>query len=75
MRMGGTEESVVYLAYAYSALAQSKVKNHDMVSDTGADRFIFHSINRFINLDLYFRSPSEQPTVPAISLLDTVVML
>lgn len=39
------EESVVYLANAYSALAQSKVKNHDMVSDTGADRFIFHSIN------------------------------
>lgn len=44
------EASIMYLANAYSAIAQSTVKNHDMVSDTGADRFIFHSINQFINL-------------------------
>lgn len=43
-------EQVVYLANAYSALAQHKTKNHDMVSDSGADCFIFNSIKQFINL-------------------------
>lgn len=44
------DERVVYLANAYSAVAQSPVKSQDMVSDTGADRFIFHSIEWFSNL-------------------------
>lgn len=41
---------VVYFANVYSAMAQSSTKCDDMISDSGADRFIFHSIKRFINL-------------------------
>lgn len=40
----------VYFSNAYSAVAQSTTKSHDMVSDTGADRFIFHSLEHFINM-------------------------
>lgn len=43
-------DHTVYFANAYSAMAQSTIKSEDMVSDTGADRFIFHSINSFVNL-------------------------
>lgn len=35
--------NVVYFANAYLAIAQSQVKSNDMISDSGADRFIFHS--------------------------------
>lgn len=44
------QDQVVYFANAYSAMAQSSVKSDDMVSDTGANRFIFHSLERFVNL-------------------------
>lgn len=43
-------DNTVYFANAYSAVAQSSLKSEDMISDSGADRFIFHSIDRFINL-------------------------
>lgn len=43
-------DHVVYFANAYSAVAQSPTKSDEMVSDTGADRFIFHTLERFINL-------------------------
>lgn len=45
-----SEEPVVYLANAYSATARFKPRNHDMISNTGAYHFIFHSIDLFINL-------------------------
>lgn len=41
---------VVYFANAYSATAQSSIKSDDMISDSGADRFIFHLLERFVNL-------------------------
>lgn len=40
----------VYFANAYSAIAQSSVKSNGMISDSGANYFIFHSLERFINL-------------------------
>lgn len=43
-------DHTVYFANAYSALARSSTKNDDLVSDTGADRFIFHSFEQFMNL-------------------------
>lgn len=41
---------VVYFANAYSAMAQAPVKSDEMVSVTGADRFIFHKLAQFANL-------------------------
>lgn len=45
-----SNHNTVYFSNAYSAVARASVKSEDMVSDTGADRFIFHSLKRFINL-------------------------
>lgn len=48
----GTEQTI-YFSNVYSAVAQSKIQhaiNDDMVLDTGADEFIFHSSERFINM-------------------------
>lgn len=45
-----SNDQTVYFANAYSALATSPVRCDDMVSDTGAERFIFHSLKEFINL-------------------------
>lgn len=43
-------DHTVYFANAYSAIAQSTSKSDEMISDSGADRFIFHSLERFTNL-------------------------
>lgn len=45
-----SKDNTVYFANAYSAMAQSFNKSEEMVSDSGADRFIFHSLERFVNL-------------------------
>lgn len=53
-RTSSTDENpndhVVYFANAYSAIAQAPIKSDEMVSDTGADRFIFHTLEQFANL-------------------------
>lgn len=45
-----SNDHVVYFANAYSAIAQSSNKSDDIISDSEADRFIFHSLARFVNL-------------------------
>lgn len=45
-----SKDQTVYFANAYSAVARSSTKSEDMISDSGADRFIFHSIEEFLNL-------------------------
>lgn len=49
-QLSNVDDHVVYFANAYSAMAQSATRSDDMISDTGADRFIFHSLERFVNL-------------------------
>lgn len=47
------DETTVYFSNVYSAVAQSKTpstKSDDMVLDTGADEFILHSAERFLNM-------------------------
>lgn len=45
-----SDDHTFYFANAYSVMAQSTNKSQDMIADTGDDRFIFHSLERFVNL-------------------------
>lgn len=44
------KNQVVSFANAYSVMAQLSIKSNDMTSNSGADQFIFHSLERFVNL-------------------------